>query len=73
MFHKEDNGMIEVFDKLRSLQDVLSEKYELQSEIEEAPKQLSSQGELLARLKKIDDDNQMLGLRAFVWNVEQCI
>lgn len=28
---------------------------------------------LLARLKKIDDDNQMLGLRAFVWNVEQCI
>ncbi|MCR5699080.1 MAG: nucleic acid-binding protein [Treponemataceae bacterium] len=44
--------MIEVFDKLRSLQDVLSEKYELQSEIEEAPKQLSSQGELLARLKK---------------------
>ena len=52
MFHKEDNGMIEVFDKLRSLQDVLSEKYELQSEIEDAPKQLSSQGELLARLKK---------------------
>lgn len=28
---------------------------------------------LLGRLKKIDDDNQMLGLRAFVWNVEQTI
>lgn len=28
---------------------------------------------LLARLKKLDDDNPMLGLRAFVWNVEQSI
>lgn len=28
---------------------------------------------LLQRLKKLDDDNQMLGLRAFVWNVEQSI
>ena len=28
---------------------------------------------LLDRLKKVDDDNQMLGLRAFVWNVEQTI
>jgi hypothetical protein len=28
---------------------------------------------LLQRLKKLDDDNQMLGLRAFVWNVEESI
>ncbi len=28
---------------------------------------------LLKRLKKLDEDNQMLGLRAFVWNVEQAI
>lgn len=28
---------------------------------------------LLDRLKKIDEDNLMLGLRAFVWNVEQSI
>lgn len=28
---------------------------------------------LLNRLKKLDMDNPMLGLRAFVWNVEQSI
>jgi len=28
---------------------------------------------LLKRLKKLDEDNPMLGLRAFVWNVEQYI
>ncbi len=28
---------------------------------------------LLKRLKRLDEDNPMLGLRAFVWNVEQSI
>lgn len=28
---------------------------------------------LLTRLKKIDIDNPLLGLRAFVWNIEQTI
>ena len=28
---------------------------------------------LLKRLKALDDDNTMLGLRAFVWNCEQSI
>ena len=28
---------------------------------------------LLERLRKLDKDNTMLGLRAFVWNVEQSI
>ena len=27
---------------------------------------------LLANLKKIDESSPMLGLRAFVWNIEQC-
>ncbi|MBQ5751370.1 MAG: hypothetical protein IIV89_00845 [Bacteroidaceae bacterium] len=27
---------------------------------------------LLAALKKIDHSAEMLGLRAFVWNIEQC-
>ena len=27
---------------------------------------------LLAALKKIDESAEMLGLRAFVWNIEQC-
>src|SRR5574344_1942507 len=44
--------MTEVFDKLKDLQDVLAKKYDLEAKIEEAPKQLDSQGELLARLKK---------------------
>ena len=44
--------MTEVFDKLKSLQDVLVKKYDLEKEIESSPKQLDSQDELLARLKK---------------------
>lgn len=28
---------------------------------------------LLERLRKLDKDNPMLGLRAFVWNVEQTL
>lgn len=44
--------MTEVFDKLKELQDVLAEKYSLEEKIEDSPKQLTSQDELLARLKK---------------------
>jgi hypothetical protein len=28
---------------------------------------------VLERLRQLDEDNPMLGLRAFVWNVEQSI
>lgn len=41
-----------VFDKLKKLQNTLVEKYELEKKIESSPKQLDSQDELLARLKK---------------------
>lgn len=41
-----------VFDNLEKLQGILSEKYQVQRKIEEVPKQLSSQEELLSRLKK---------------------
>lgn len=44
--------MTEVFEKLQSLQDILTKKYELEEYINESPKKLSSQEELLARLKK---------------------
>ena len=44
--------MQEVFDKLRSLQDVLSKKYEIEREINEIPKALTTKTELLNRLKK---------------------
>jgi predicted nucleic acid-binding Zn-ribbon protein len=44
--------MEDVFDKLRTLQDILSEKISLEQEIQEIPKLLVTQEELLARLKK---------------------
>ena len=44
--------MTQVFEKLKSLQDILVKKYDLEKKIDEAPKQLSSQDELLARMKK---------------------
>jgi predicted nucleic acid-binding Zn-ribbon protein len=42
----------DVFDKLRALQDILSEKYELEEDIDSKPKILSSREELLTRNKK---------------------
>lgn len=42
----------EVFEKLKELQEILAEKYSLEQKIEESPKRLSSQDELLARMKK---------------------
>lgn len=44
--------MTDVFDRLKTLQDVLSEKYSIEAMIDESPKKLSAQDELLARLKK---------------------
>jgi predicted nucleic acid-binding Zn-ribbon protein len=41
-----------IFEKLRTLQDILSEKIVLEQEIQEIPKLLTTQEELLARLKK---------------------
>jgi predicted nucleic acid-binding Zn-ribbon protein len=45
-------AMEEVFEKLRSLQDILSRKIVLEQDIQEIPKILTTQEELLARLKK---------------------
>jgi len=44
--------MQEVFDKLKNLQDILSRKYEMEKEIYETPKALSTKKELLVRLRK---------------------
>ncbi len=52
VYNKEVDDMLDVFDRLKKLQDVLAKKYDLQAVIDEAPKKLSSQEELLARLKK---------------------
>jgi predicted nucleic acid-binding Zn-ribbon protein len=45
-------AMDNVFDKLRTLQDILSRKIVLEQDIQEIPKLLVTQEELLARLKK---------------------
>jgi predicted nucleic acid-binding Zn-ribbon protein len=45
-------AMDNVFDKLRALQDILSRKIVLEQDIQEIPKLLVTQEELLARLKK---------------------
>ena len=51
--------MDEVFEKLRLLQDILSRKIVLEQNIQEIPKLLSTQEELLARLKRsFIDKNQ---------------
>jgi predicted nucleic acid-binding Zn-ribbon protein len=44
--------MEQVFDKLRSLQEILSERYDLEREINEVPRTLTTKTELLARLRK---------------------
>ena len=42
----------DIFEKLKKLQTILVKKYELEEKKEEAPKQLGSQEELLAKMKK---------------------
>ena len=44
--------MSDVFDKLRTLQEILSKKYEIEQEIEELPEELATKTELLNRLKR---------------------
>ncbi|MBQ0168001.1 MAG: zinc ribbon domain-containing protein [Treponema sp.] len=44
--------MEDIFDRLKALQDVLSEKYGVEALIEEAPKELVNQESLLEQLKK---------------------
>lgn len=52
-------AMDEVFEKLRTLQDILSKKIKLEHEVEEIPKILVTQEELLARLKKTFIDKNL--------------
>ena len=42
----------DIFEKLKTLQGILVEKYDVEAKEKDAPKQLDSQKELLARLKK---------------------
>jgi len=65
--------MTEVFDKLKSLQDVLVEKYALEKKIDSSPKQLDSQDELLARLKKeyIEKNKSYEEVRAVVEHLKR--
>ncbi|MGL4986794.1 MAG: zinc ribbon domain-containing protein [Treponemataceae bacterium] len=44
--------MKEVFERLKQLQEILSQKYDLELQVADTPRKLVSQDELLARLKK---------------------
>ena len=58
----------DIFDKLKKLQTILVKKYELEQKIEEAPKQLGSQEELLSRMKKeyIEKNNEYESVKSNV-------
>jgi uncharacterized protein len=53
--------MQDVFDRLKTLQEILSRKYEIEQEIHEIPKVLNTKTELLNRLKKsyVDKNTQI--------------
>ena len=60
--------MTEVLDKLKALQDILAQKNAVEASIQDAPKLLSSQEELLSRLKKgyIEKNEQYEKVRAHI-------
>lgn len=60
--------MEDVFQKLRSLQDILSQRIAIEKELEEIPRGLSTQEELLSRLGKThqEKDSQFQDLQARV-------
>jgi predicted nucleic acid-binding Zn-ribbon protein len=61
-------AMDEIFDKLRGLQDILSERIKIEKEIQEIPRILDTQEDVLVRLKKsfIDKNQECEKVRAFV-------
>ncbi len=60
--------MTEVLDKLKALQDILAQKNSVEDSIQNAPKLLSTQEELLSRLKKgyIEKNEQYESVRAHI-------
>ena len=62
----------DIFEKLKKLQNILVKKYDLEQKIEEAPKQLGSQEELLARMKKefIEKNNEYESVKSEVLNLK---
>jgi len=58
----------DIFEKLRSLQEVLSRKYAYQSEMEEIPKVLATKTELLNRMKKgyLDKNSEVQAKTTFI-------
>jgi uncharacterized protein len=65
--------MEKVFDKLRSLQDILSKKFLIENEIKDIPKNLSTKSELLARLKKsyIEKNEQYDAVKSRLKSIRQ--
>ncbi|HPO02178.1 MAG TPA: nucleic acid-binding protein, partial [Treponemataceae bacterium] len=64
--------MTEVFDKLKALQDILAQKNTVEASIEDAPKLLLTQEELLSRLKKgyIEKNEQYEKSRQYISDIK---
>jgi len=60
--------MTEVFEKLKSLQDILSKKFDIEQEIAEIPKVLETKKELLSRLKMgfIEKNDKLTTVKAHI-------
>ena len=63
--------MQEVFDKLRTLQEILSERYTIEREIHDIPRTLTTKTELLNRMKKqyIDKNQQVEDTKSNIRNL----
>ncbi|MDR2587856.1 MAG: C4-type zinc ribbon domain-containing protein [Spirochaetales bacterium] len=63
----------EVFEKLRSLQDILSRKFEIETEIRDIPKTLATRTELVNRLKKsyIEKNEQYEDIKLRIKNLKE--
>ena len=65
--------MQDVFDKLRSLQEILSQKFEVENQIEDIPRALATKTELLNRLKKtyIQKNEELVNTRDKIKSTRQ--
>jgi len=65
--------MGEIFDKLRSLQEILSQKFEVEREIKELPRAVATKTELVNRLKKsfVEKNEQYRGVQQRIEELKQ--
>jgi uncharacterized protein len=70
---KGEDPMEAIFDRLRSLQEILSQKFEVEREIKELPRAVATKTELVNRLKKsfVEKNEQFRALQARIEDLRQ--